>query len=181
MAAPAGRKMFIQNFSAPSPLSLPPSSSFFFCTCVNMYLCAHVCVCVCMQVCVCVCICLCEHVCMCMCVCMHMFLWVCMYVYVGQKFMLAVFFNLFTLWETVSYRTWSWSVWLDQLSSELQDPPVFTSPVLGLQASSIMPDFSMDVLGMGWGSPMVHLQTSQALVKNITCCLVFWLMSNAST
>lgn len=59
-----------------------------------------------------------------------------MYVCVGKKLMLVVFF-FFTLFplcfvSQVSYRTGSWSVRLDRLSSELQESFFLSLPSIGV-------------------------------------------------
>lgn len=93
MAAPAGRKIFIQNFSAPSVLYL----LFLFLLLLLLYLCEYVFVCTCMCLCMHAGVCLCAHVCICTHIYVCVFVCTCMYVYVGQKLMLAVFLNLFPL------------------------------------------------------------------------------------
>lgn len=65
MAVPAGRKIFIQNFSAPSAPSLL-YLLFLFLLLLLLYLCEYVFVCTCMCLCMHAGVCLCAHVCMCM-------------------------------------------------------------------------------------------------------------------
>jgi hypothetical protein len=63
---------------------------------------------------------------------MYVLIFICMCV--GKKLMLVVFLNLFPPYfeSQVSYRTWSWSVRLDQLSSELQESFCLFLPSIGV-------------------------------------------------
>lgn len=95
--------------------------------------------------CVFVCTCMYLYTHICVCVCVHMYVCVC-----RSEVDVGCFSqSLSTLRDSLLQNLELVSLAGPAVSSELQDPPAFTSPVLGLQASSVMPDFSMNVLGMG--------------------------------
>lgn len=112
----------------------------------GVYVCAPVCPCACVPVCPCACVCacacmcacahVCAHMCACVCACAHMCVHVCMYFLLwkpevdvlSSTLVLRLSFEARSLANPKACRI-SWTGW----PASLRDPPVSTSPVLGLQ------------------------------------------------